>query len=557
MGNQLGGYHGGEAVGLAELCERIVRFPATELAMPAAKIRKNLAKWVNANRRQAAERNTIGGGKYPHLCVLGDHLRGICGDSLRVISIDRPLEESIESLKRRSHKATGWLGVSDDQAEAVQRWLWEGKQSFLKSQKHLAVSYAELLDNPVAQCDRIVDYLELEPTAEQYQAALALVDKSKRHVTLPASPPRASTLPRCHDCGHQFTAAQLDSTSSGQLCPRCLSGNVDEPANRTTYPKLPVRTGLSFVPSNQLPPPATPPPRVRTLAFVTSFFNPHCSLNRVKIFPQFAASLARCGVPLFCIEGLFPGSASQVDSDWEVKIDAEAVFWHKEPLLQLAIDWLSDEYDAVCWIDSDVILYADDIGDRILDSLSRHAVVQPWSEIQYLGPQGNPISQWQRSMAFANRCEPLPNADPRHSFPGMAWACSRELLSRVGGMYTRCITGGGDVAWAAAAWNDADIVRSHAWSAALQADVINWGTTLTTATRGRVGFVDSRASHLYHGRLAHRQYAERNAIFKEVNFDPQAHLERAPNGTLRWSRFAPVELREWIARYMHSRREDE
>lgn len=185
MGNQLGGYHGGEAVGLAKLCEKIVRFPATTIAMDEEKIRKKLAKWINGNRREAAERHTIGGGKYPHLCVLGEHLQAICGRSLRVLHIDRPLEESIESLQRRSRQAKGWLAVSDDQAESVQRWLHAAKQTFLASQPHLTVTYDDLLTNPVEQLDRIVDYLQIEPSAEQYQAALSQVDPARRHVGRP------------------------------------------------------------------------------------------------------------------------------------------------------------------------------------------------------------------------------------------------------------------------------------------------------------------------------------------------------------------------------------
>ena len=184
MGNKLTGYHGGEAVGLATLCEKIAPFPSTELTMPIGKTRNKLAKWINANRREAAEKKTIGGGKYPHLCALGDHLRGICGDSLRVIHIDRPLEESIKSLKRRSRKATGWLNISDEQAENVQRWLWEEKQKFLAMQEHLTVSYGDLISNPVVEMDRITEYLKLEPTAKQYQSALSLVDANKRHVEL-------------------------------------------------------------------------------------------------------------------------------------------------------------------------------------------------------------------------------------------------------------------------------------------------------------------------------------------------------------------------------------
>lgn len=183
MGNKLGGYHGGEAAGLAKLCERFARFPSTRLAIDPQPLRKQLAKWVNSNRRQAAERMTIGGGKYPHLCVLGEQLQQICGSGLRVIHIDRPLEESIVSLQHRSQDAKGWLHVSDEQAEAVQRWLWEGKQQFLAKQKHLTINYHDLLAQPTAAIDAIVEHLELEPTAEQYQAALALVDPKKRTVS--------------------------------------------------------------------------------------------------------------------------------------------------------------------------------------------------------------------------------------------------------------------------------------------------------------------------------------------------------------------------------------
>lgn len=373
--------------------------------------------------------------------------------------------------------------------------------------QHQLIDLDRLLTNPVAELDRFAEAHDLYVSPPDYREALSLV-----------------------------------------AVPRNL------PPNTTPYRPLPPREGRRLL---HFPPPPNALSRVRKLAFVTCFFNPHRGVNRVLIYPRFAHAIKQHG-DLFCIEGLFGGASSQVDSTWQVSIDPHAVFWHKESLLQLAIDRLPDEYDAVCWVDSDVIFEATPgMAARIIEALSSHAVVQPWTEIKYLGPDGKPISEWQRSMALANRHKSNPNANPKYSFPGMAWAARRDTLAKIGGMYTRAITGGGDVAWAAPAWNDLDTLHDRQWSPALVDSVCDWGRALTRETGGIVGMVEARAFHLYHGRLHHRQYVERNAIFGECNFDPAIHLTTASNGTLRWSPRAPAALRQAIARYMHSRREDE
>jgi hypothetical protein len=187
MGTNLQGYHGGEAQRLAQICEQIYRFPSIETAWKDERIEKTLGRWINTKRREASEKQTIAGGKYPHLCQLANHVQAVVGKDLRVIHIDRPLEESIESLKRRSRKSTGWLAITDDQAEAVQRWLHAGKTEFLASAPHLPVAYADLLEDPAAEIDRVVEYLDLTPSSEQYMTALEVVDPSQRHVTVAES----------------------------------------------------------------------------------------------------------------------------------------------------------------------------------------------------------------------------------------------------------------------------------------------------------------------------------------------------------------------------------
>ncbi|QNN24030.1 hypothetical protein HED60_17720 [Planctomycetales bacterium ZRK34] len=178
LGNKLGGYEpagGFEAVTLAHLCERAYPFPATELAVPRPQLVRDLSSFVQEKRREAHWKNTLAGGKYPHLCAMGGELKEACGDGLRLIHINRPLDESIASLKKRSARSNDWLRITDEQAEAVQRWLWERKAALLEGVDHLTVEFDDLLSNPAEQVERIIQYLNLTPSEDQIARAIGHV----------------------------------------------------------------------------------------------------------------------------------------------------------------------------------------------------------------------------------------------------------------------------------------------------------------------------------------------------------------------------------------------
>jgi hypothetical protein len=92
-----------------------------------------------------------------------------------VIHIDRPLETSIRSLLARSRACRASLHTSDEEAEKVQRWLWEQKQQFLARVEHLTVEFDRLLAEPAQQIQRVVEYLRLTPTSAQLERAVAHV----------------------------------------------------------------------------------------------------------------------------------------------------------------------------------------------------------------------------------------------------------------------------------------------------------------------------------------------------------------------------------------------
>ena len=179
MGEMLTGYEptgGFEAAELMRICEAAYPFPRTEAALPQTEIVAALTRYVAKVCAAAADRGSrLAGGKYPQLCAMGSALRYACGRQLRVVHIDRPLEESIASLKERSRKETGFLAAGDAEVEHLQRWLWREKQELLAQVAHVDVTFADLLADPRREIERVASWLELTPSEEAVAKAVAHV----------------------------------------------------------------------------------------------------------------------------------------------------------------------------------------------------------------------------------------------------------------------------------------------------------------------------------------------------------------------------------------------
>jgi hypothetical protein len=124
-----------------------------------------LRGWINTRRREAYDRGTVAGGKYPTLCRCQNQLENICGDKLRVIFVDRPLEDSIASIIKRTK------GRQDpDALAACQKWLWDGKEhlaQLVDPKNQIRVSYAEVLEDPDEQAKRIAEFCGLTAPTEK------------------------------------------------------------------------------------------------------------------------------------------------------------------------------------------------------------------------------------------------------------------------------------------------------------------------------------------------------------------------------------------------------
>ncbi len=187
MGNELGGYEatgGGEAIGLAKLCEKAMRFPNTDPTIPDQQLTRQLKNWIVARKAEANRDSTVAGAKYPHLCRFVEHLHAGLGNSLRIIAVDRPIEASIRSLKNRSGKHRGqWFAADDKQCEQLQHSLLDHRERFIASHPEVPVhriDFAKLTEDPETEIHALVAFLGIMPTTEELDSAIAHVNPDLR-----------------------------------------------------------------------------------------------------------------------------------------------------------------------------------------------------------------------------------------------------------------------------------------------------------------------------------------------------------------------------------------
>ena len=169
---------GGEAAGLMKICEKAMPFPGRNLKGWTGSVQAALLTWIRESQREAKHYGNPAGGKYPHLCALAGQLESTLQGRMKVIHIDRPLEESIASLVRRDPNR------EPRELESLQRFLWDCKVAFLKTTQApvLNVEYDDVLANPREVVGRIVSFLGINPSKAQINHAVAHPRKEHRSV---------------------------------------------------------------------------------------------------------------------------------------------------------------------------------------------------------------------------------------------------------------------------------------------------------------------------------------------------------------------------------------
>ncbi len=308
---------------------------------------------------------------------------------------------------------------------------------------------------------------------------------------------------------------------------------------------------------------------------VTSFYNPARFKRRLANYKIFRANLE---IPLVTVELSFNGhfELTETDADILIQISGGAILWQKERLLNLAIKSVPSGVKNVAWIDCDVIFDRGDWMDEAELQLEKVNIVQLYSEVVDLEPEGHNSSFRERnstgrgliSLIDGNAREQIDAATAswgsleasngkNRSFPvGIAWAARRTILEEFG-LYDAMIVGGADRAMLHAIFGQFDKeIQLHHLSNSHKEHYLKWARPFRRVIAEKVGHVPGRIYHLWHGEFFNRKYSSRHRLFADFAFEPDADLMVGPNGAWQWARPRP-ELERFLVNYFAGRAEDE
>ena len=135
---------------------------------------KALQEWAREHRRKAPDNCEMVGAKHPIMPLMIDEIARAWGHGTKFINVQRPLEDTIESLRKRNWRKFVTHKVSEK--------LDKARNEKIGNHDHMTVDYDALLADPRQWVQAIVDYLGLHPTAEQFEAAVQSVDPEMHNV---------------------------------------------------------------------------------------------------------------------------------------------------------------------------------------------------------------------------------------------------------------------------------------------------------------------------------------------------------------------------------------
>jgi hypothetical protein len=299
---------------------------------------------------------------------------------------------------------------------------------------------------------------------------------------------------------------------------------------------------------------------------ITCYFNPIGYRKRLENYRIFRERLI---APLVTVElshnddnHLRPG-----DADILVQIRSQDLLWQKERLFNIGLQSLPRDCDTVAWLDCDVVFESDDWPERASELLETYKIVMPFKYVYELPQRGLPEDadserpvKYSLMYALASgMAEPeilRGNTRLKERVAGGLAGVSRRAILERHGFYDACVMGGGNRAIACAALGRFDdaihyLQMNPNWAK----HYLAWAQPFFDTVRGSVTYLDEGVSHLWHGELENRQYAERHALLKEYGFDPTKDIVIDGNGCWRWNQ-PGSDMNGYILRYFQSRRED-
>lgn len=300
------------------------------------------------------------------------------------------------------------------------------------------------------------------------------------------------------------------------------------------------------------------------LWIISSFFNPNAYITKPENFNSFIGKIQESGINHLIVELAFGQQPFTLQKSKNViQVRTKDVMWQKERLLNIAISKLPSNCKYVAWIDCDIVFANPNWAIETVEQLKKHKIVQPFKEVVRL-PRGHFCYMGEGhiflSFTYVFKQNPLMTEEGRfdlHGHTGFAWASHKSILQKHG-LYDVCIAGSADHLMAhsfAGDWTTKCTDRTFGKNLSFKSHYYQWSKKIYPSILAKLGFVDGMALHLWHGDVENRNYALRERMVEEFDFNPSGDLKLTKDNCWTWSE-KNIRIVEWAKEYFVLRKED-
>ena len=299
------------------------------------------------------------------------------------------------------------------------------------------------------------------------------------------------------------------------------------------------------------------PPRCTDTAVLMAFYNPARFHRSLKNLLYLMSVFKQYGIPCFVVECVFGSQRSQVPEATLV-VRSNTYLFYKEQLLNRLEPLVPAKYTKLVMLDGDILFDTPDWLDQVSEALNSYDIIQPFSQACWLNPENTIISSKKHGYGYAlNKRLSIRPTEIHNYHSGFAWAFRRDTFQRMGGYYDRAIVGGGDMMFVCS-FLPPECIASHQTDMQIPAMIFEgaWPAYKQRVERlnPRIGYLDIKALHLFHGLALNRQYRTRykNILHRmEGTWDETVELNK--DGLYE---FKDPEKKGMLLEYFKARKED-
>ena len=236
-------------------------------------------------------------------------------------------------------------------------------------------------------------------------------------------------------------------------------------------------------------------------------------------------------LPVHVVEISYTGQFIEPAATLRIHATDSQRLWQKERALNLLIDQVPAEVDALFWMDADIIFDRPDWLDDALAALATADVVFPYATIARLDADGG-IERRQRSAPLIETEPPAAGAPRWHNDKalGLTWGMRREWIDRHR-FADYHLNGAGDAYDYFAITGETEWAARHCSPELLPL----WNERRRQLAGTHVAHIAGNITHLFHGSKNNRQYKPLEDLLAANHYKPGRDAAIATNGLWEWT----------------------